>query len=106
MAHSTATNAQVSAPMADPVAVAGYARELLGQGQLHAARRLLQKALQAYPTDATLLRLQQVIEPGRVERKSARYPNRSAELEWIKRNRAQYLNKWVALVGDLTTYQF
>ena len=38
--------------------------------------------------------------PGEVVRRDVRYSDRTAEMAWIKANRANYRGKWVALLGE------
>ena len=101
MANSTVSDEQsnVLDHAVDPTVIAMEVRQLLGEGQLQAARKLIAEALRTHPTHAELLKLQQVVAPGRVVRQSRCYPNRTAELDWIARHRSQYQGKWVALVG-------
>jgi len=75
-------------------------KDLLGYGQLKAARELLENALQQYPTNERLLKLHWAVSPGKVERVDVRYSNGQAEVDWIKANQAKYKGKWVVLLGD------
>ena len=85
----------------DIASVIKEVRYSLSEGQIHAARNLIDTALEKYPANSELLRLRQIIAPGRVERLPNRHrSSRQAELNWIARNRHQYLGKWVALVDD------
>jgi hypothetical protein len=75
-------------------------KQLLGQGRVVDALELLQRALSRYPTDARLLNLSRAVTPGAVVRRDVRYSDRTAEMAWIKANRANYRGKWVALLGE------
>jgi len=102
MANPTVSDEQsnVLEQAVDPIVIAREVRQLLGEGQLQEARKLIVDALRIHPTHAELLKLQQVVAPGRVIHQPGRYPNRTAELDWIARHRSQYQGKWVALVGQ------
>ncbi len=82
-----------------PVFALASVKHLLGQGRMGAARELLQQALSRYPADERLRNLERAVAPGAVIRRDVRYSDRTAELAWIKANRAHYRGKWVALLG-------
>ena len=53
-------------------------KDLPGYGRLKAARELLERALQQYPTNERLLKLHWAVSPGKVERVDVRYSNGQA----------------------------
>src|SRR5437867_6810466 len=75
-------------------------KDLLGYGQLKAARELLDSALQQYPTNERLLKLHWAVAPGKVERVDVRYSDCGEEVAWMKANQPKYKGKWVILLGD------
>ena len=75
-------------------------KDLLGYGRLKAARELLERALQQYPTNERLLKLHWAVSPGKVERVDVRYSDRGEEVAWIKENQKKYKGKWVVLLGN------
>lgn len=73
------------------------AKKLLVTGRLKDARRLLNVAIRFSPGDPALLKLKTILAPNRVTKSIERGPNRSAEYEWIRQNRGDYLGQWVAV---------
>jgi hypothetical protein len=75
-------------------------KDLLGYGRLKAARELLERVLQQYPTNERLLKLHWAVSPGKVELVDVRYSDREEEVAWIKVNQAKYQGKWVVILGN------
>ena len=84
----------------EPGAIVKRIRQLLGEGQLQDARSLVNQALQTYPNEPELLRIQRLITPGRVTSMADCYPDRKTEFNWIACNRVKHRGKWVALIGE------
>lgn len=75
-------------------------KDLLENGAVDKARKILESQSVAFMSDERLLKLSRVIRPGRVVTHDTRGPDRKAEMAWIKSNASDYKGKWVAVLGD------
>lgn len=75
-------------------------RQLVSDGNLAGARRLLAAARSAVDADKDLLDLQRVLEPPRVSVRAGRDRERDREYRWLSAYGRDYAGQWVALDGD------
>jgi hypothetical protein len=93
----------VSERRASPAVRFPYAvliRQLVSDGNLAGARRLLAVAIGAVDADKDLLDLQRVLEPPRVSVRPGRDRERDHEYRWLSAHGREYAGQWVALQGE------
>jgi hypothetical protein len=77
-------------------------RVLVRKGQVLKARKLSEKALKKFPDSALLKKYWEVLAPPTsVTSDRQSQPWLSASNDWLRHHRKKYLNRWVALHGDV-----
>ena len=79
--------------------LAAEVRRLLRDGEIYDARELAAEAVREHPDHPDLLRIHQVLNVGRSERRPATGRSTREDLEWLRDPPDEYRGKWVALIG-------
>ncbi len=74
-------------------------RDLIGNGDVRAARRLAAEATERYPEDDDLVNAHRILNTGRSYTRSGAGRNTREEFEWLQDPPKRYRGQWVALVG-------
>lgn len=80
-------------------AYAERVRELISEERVAHARRLLREGLEANPDDLHLNRLDRLLALPKTAKIAKRDVDRTEEFRWLARNREEYRDRWVAVLG-------
>ena len=76
------------------------AKQLLGMQKVREARNVLEFGLLRFIENAELIKLLDVISPGKVSQIDQSSISREKEITWIKKNGHKYSGKWIAVSGS------
>ena len=82
-------------PERKPASIEDEVRNLLEDGRISDARKLVEIAGEELPKN-----LREIFAPPRIRRVDERGVDRTPEFNWLKANGPSYAGKWVALVGE------
>ncbi len=74
-------------------------RQLLRDGEIYDARRLAAEAVREHPGHPDLLRVHEVLNVGRSQRRPATGSSIREDLEGLRDPPQEYRGKWVAVIG-------
>jgi len=97
---TTSTTAASTTAVAEPQVLVERIKTLLARQEFLAAQQAAVRAAEEFPDEPWLQKAKRVLHPTRVASTPATGPERTRELEWLRRNGSAYRGKWVALLGD------